>query len=58
VFKVVKDSLGGTLVPLIAALVLIGLGIAFAHAAPGLGGTALTPAWLQGQGPLGLPPLL
>jgi hypothetical protein len=37
VFKQVKERLGGTLVPLVAALVLIGLGIALAHANPRAG---------------------
>lgn len=59
-FKAVKNSLGGTLVPLIVALVVIGLGIAFAHAAPGAGGDVfLSPPWmlpLQGaDGLLALP---
>lgn len=59
-FKTVKDSLGGTLIPLIAALVVIGLGIAFAHAAPIPGSDMLfSPPWmlpLQGShGLLALP---
>ena len=48
VFKVVKNSLGGTLVPLIAALVLIGLGIALAHADPTANGKLLFgPGWMM-----------
>jgi len=59
VFKVVKDSLGGTLVPLVAALVLIGLGIALAHAETAQRRLFPAPSWLVPvHAPLGIPPLL
>jgi hypothetical protein len=57
VFKVVKSSLGGTLVPLIAALVLIGLGIALAHAGQTADGRlAFGPGWMMApmHAPIGL----
>jgi copper(I)-binding protein len=46
VFKVLRSRLGGMLVPLAAALVLIGVGIVLAHAAPAPAITVGTP-WMR-----------
>ncbi|HVV94625.1 MAG TPA: copper chaperone PCu(A)C [Hyphomicrobiales bacterium] len=45
-FKVVRSRLGGMLIPLAAALVLIGIGIVLAHAAPA-GPITIAKPWMR-----------
>lgn len=45
--KVVRSRLGGMIIPLVAALVLIGVGLVLAHAAPAGGPIEVQHAWMR-----------